>query len=53
MILNPNDPTWLDHFSSEDFAEIKEHVDYSVNNDLPKELKDILLLLNQRVNFEF
>lgn len=53
MILNPNDPTWFNHFSSEDLVEIKEHVDHSLNNDLPKELKDILSLLNQKVKFEF
>ncbi|CEI88235.1 hypothetical protein RMCBS344292_02629 [Rhizopus microsporus] len=51
MILNPNDPSWFNHFGSEDLVEIKEHVDHSLNNDLPKELKDILLLLNQKTTF--
>ncbi|RCH95600.1 hypothetical protein CU097_014572, partial [Rhizopus azygosporus] len=30
MILNPNDPSWFNHFSSEDLVEIKEHVDHSL-----------------------
>ncbi|KAI8982405.1 hypothetical protein BDF20DRAFT_866742 [Mycotypha africana] len=51
MIFNPNDPIWLDHFSSEDLVEIKEHVDHSLNDDLPSELTDILLLLNQKTTF--
>lgn len=53
MILNPNDPIWVNHFCLEDLQEIKDHVDHSLNNDLPEELMDILLLLNQKVKFEF